>query len=269
MKNRYTILLIIPLIALLVYPVSCIASDPLPDTLYTRDLLPGDDSTHNIPPGTTVDGGSEDIPYGAGYFDDIFIAEDLTVAGDLTLGGDLFITWSVHKFAADGNGGYWHEYNIPAINISPGGSGATQIVPNVSTLGGFRLDNITEVLYFTTHVESDYDGVTDGVVAIYFEVNVDNTGGNDADTVDFQLECWHKFQGEFGNTVNSHDGTTTVGKSDQHELFEQKIIMDDIAAGQVIAFRINLNTIFSEVDNVIVNYIEFKYQTFHPSPEVN
>ena len=93
----------------------------------------------------------------------------------------IYSTGGFQRLAEDGTGGYIHEYNIAATELSPGSSGATQIVPNVSSLGGYRLDNIIETLYFSTHVEDDWDEVNDGIVEIYFEVNFDNTGGADDD----------------------------------------------------------------------------------------
>ena len=175
--------------------------------------------------------------------------------------------YSIERELADGTGGYWHEYNLGAIDLSPGASGATQIVPNVSTLGGYQFNAINEYLYFTTHVEDDWDGITDGILEITFEVNDDNTLGNDADTVDFQVECWHKIPGELVNNVVSLDGSTVVGQSDQHELFIQDVIITDMRVNEVIAFRVNLNTIDSEVADVIVNYFEFKYPVYIPAME--
>ncbi len=166
-----------------------------------------------------------------------------------------------------GAGGYWHEYSVGAISLSPGGSGATQIAPNASSLGGYRLDAINELLYFNSHIDHDWDGISDGLFEIFFEVNMDNTGGLPTDTVRFQLEVWHKIEGELVNTVYSLDGVTVVGQSDQHELFEQEIAIGNLRERDVLAFRLNLNTIIGEVDNVIVNYVEFKYPTFIPQME--
>lgn len=166
-----------------------------------------------------------------------------------------------------GGGGYWHEYAMGAIELSPGSSGATLITPNVSSLGGYRLDAINEYLYYNAHVEHDWDGVSDGLFEILFEVNVDNTGGLVTDTVKFQLEVWHKLDGELVNTVYSLQGNTVVGQSDQYELFEQEITIGNLREWEVLAFRLNLNTIQSDVVTVIVNYVEFKYPTFIPQME--
>ncbi len=214
--------------------------DPI-DDMYTQDITPGTANEYSI--------GSEESPYLESWV--------TTTHGSLEREGPM------------GSGGYWHEYNVGASSISKGGSGATLINPNISTLGGYRLDDITEALYFTTHIEDDWDGFTRAIVEIAFEVNVDNTAGLDTDAVQFQVECWHKYPGEYGNGVNSHEGNTVIGKSDQHQLFVQEMPIHDIGTDQVITMRINLNTITSDITNVIVNYVEFKYQTKTPTKEVN
>lgn len=168
-----------------------------------------------------------------------------------------------------GRGGYWHEYAMGAIELSPGASGATLITPNISSLGGYRLDAINEYLYYNSHVEHDWDGVSNGLFEIFFEVNVDNTAGLVTDTVKFQLEVWHKLEGELVNTVYSLQGNTVVGQSDQHELFQQEIVVGNLRSVEVLSFRLNLNTIQSDVTTVIVNYVEFKYSTFIPQMEAS
>ena len=166
-----------------------------------------------------------------------------------------------------GGGGYWHEYAIPAIDLSPGASGATLIAPNASSLGGYQLNAINELLYFGSHVEHDWDGLSDGLFEIYFEVNDDNSGGLVTDTVQFQLEVWHKMIGEQVTTVYSLSGTTIVGQAVQHDLFKQEIAIGNLREAEVISFRLNLNTILGDVTDVIVNYVEFKYPTFIPQME--
>lgn len=169
----------------------------------------------------------------------------------------------------DGGGGYWHEYAVAAIDLSPGSSGATLIAPNISSLGGYRFDAINEYLLYGSHVEHDWDGVTDGLFQIYFEVNEDNTVGLPTDTAKFQLETWHKLNGERTCTVYSLEGNTVVGQADQHDLFEQEITVGNLRDGETISFRLNLNTITGDITNVIVNYVEFKYRTYLPQMEEN
>jgi hypothetical protein len=168
---------------------------------------------------------------------------------------------------ATGSGGYWHEYSIGAIDLSPGASGATQIAPNASSLGGYQFNAINEYIYFDSHIDHDWDGVSDGVLDIFFEVNDDNSGGLVTDTVKIQLEVWHKIEGELTCTVYSLQGNTVVGQSQQHELFEQKITVGNLRERDILSFRINLNTIQSQVTDIIVNYVEFKYPTFLPQME--
>ena len=225
------------------------------------DMLPATDDTYNI--------GSallrwHDIRYGGTLYGGNAWFTDIDVSGDIDVAGDVNVDGSVIRTDGAGGGGYWHEYNLPAFNVSPGASGATFIAPNVSSLGGWRLDNITELLYFATHVEDDWDGTTDALLEIAFEVNIDNTGGLITDTVEISVECFHKIEGAFGCTVVSTEGSVVVGQSDQHELFIMDVPFDaaDLAINQIISIRINLNTIMSEVDSIIVNYFEFKYQTF-------
>lgn len=234
------LLLSILLVSILVLSGCGALKDPVGE-MFTQNITPGTASEYSI--------GSEEYPYYESYVD--------TTYGSLEREGPM------------GSGGYWHEYNIDVSSVSPGGSGATLINPNVSTLGGYRLDAINEWLFFTTHVEDDWDGFTEAEVEISFEVNVDNTAGLDTDAVQFQVECWHKFPGEYGCDVNSHEGNTVIGKSDIHQLFVQDLPVPDIGTDQVITFRLNLNTITSDITSVIVNYVEFKYKTKTPANEVN
>ncbi len=175
---------------------------------------------------------------------------------------NVYTNASYIRVGSDGSGGYWHEYNIDAFSTSPGGSGATLIPTNASTLGGYQLNGINEYIYFTTHVDENWDGVSDAIMEIYFEVNNDNSGGLVTDSVAISIECYHKVLGERVNTIRSHGESTVVGQAEQYDLFQMDIVMGDLRPGEVIAYRINLNTILSEVDDIIINYIEFKYPAY-------
>jgi len=243
-------------VLILVSPLAFTSCDSI-DT----DLLPTIDDTFSV--------GSallrwHDIRYGGTLYGGNAYHTDIDVSNDINIDGSLL------RVDGAGNGGYWHEFNLPAFSVTTGTSTATFVGSNVSTLGGWRLDNIVEFLYFAVQVEDDWDGVTDALLDIAFEVNVDNTGGLVTDTVEISTECYHKLEGDFGCTVVSEEGSVIVGQSDQHELFIMHIPFDaaDLAIDQIIAIRINLNTIMSEVDNIIVNYFEFKYQTYTPAIEV-
>lgn len=215
----------------------CSASDPL-DPVYLSGLY-------------VVDGG------------------DAGIGGSLDVEGNIDVAGSIIKSSAGGGGGYYHEYSLSAINLSPGASGSTLIAPNASSLGGYQFNAIGEYLFFDSHVEGDWDEISDGFLEIYFEVNDDNSGGLATDTVDLQLEVWHKKVGENSCTVYSLSESTIVGTATQHDLFEQHISVGNLRMREVLSFRLNLNTIASEVDDIIINYIEFKYPTYYPAGEVN
>jgi hypothetical protein len=165
-------------------------------------------------------------------------------------------------------GGYWHEHNEDGINLSPGNSAATLIAPNISSLGGWRLDALGEWLYFDVAVEEDYDGVSDAQVQIFFEVNADNSGGLVTDTVDFQLEFWCKRLGERTNINVTYNISTVVGQAEQHDLFVATVDCTP-TPNSLVSFRLELITITSDVDNVIVNYVKLRYPTYTPALEVS
>ena len=235
------------------------------DSIDTN-MLPATDDTYNI--------GSallrwHDIRYGGTLYGGNAWFTDIDVSGDIDVAGDINIDGSLERYSGAGTGGYLHEYNLSAFSSSPGASGATVIGSNISTLGGYRLDAVGEYLYFTTHIEADWDGVTDALLEIAFEVNMDNTGGLVTDTVVISAECYHKLEGDFGCNMVSLRGTTVVGQSSQHELFIMDVYIDalDMDINQLLAIRLNLDTVSSEVDNIILNYIEIKYQTYIPAME--
>lgn len=186
------------------------------------------------------------------YTRNIFIGED----------------YSFEKELDDGSGGYWHEYRFDVINLSKGGSGATYIIPNSDTLGGYRLDANTEYLYFTAHIEHDWDGFSDGLLDIGFEVGLDNTGGNVDDVVVLTIEHYHKGFGDITTSPTTHNNSVVVGQSPEWKFFEMFIDVNDLASEITMAFRISLDTTLSDVDNVILVHIEFKYPTKNPGLEV-
>jgi len=175
---------------------------------------------------------------------------------------DMYSEGSYIRLDASGEGGYWHLYPVAAVNISAGGSGATQIKPSAASLGGYQLNGLTEWLFFDGYIEDDYDGVGNVIVDIFFEVNNDNSGGLVTDTVVIQLECWHKALGDQFTTLASLSGTTVVGQSQQCHLFQMTITGGVPTKCDLMSFRINLDTVSSQVDDIIVNYIIVRYPTF-------
>jgi len=185
-------------------------------------------------------------------------AQNLTNTGTITAGSSI----------------WWHEYIISPSETSPGASGATFTPPGANTVGGYQLDVNTEFVYFWSHIEADWDAASDVVVEVFFEVNVNNTGGLVTDTVDLQLICRFKGDAETAVKTQTLEVANVVGQSAQYKQFETSFAIDynsgtdPVQVGDIFGMSLNLETDTSEVDNIIINYIEFKYKTTKPAPEV-
>jgi len=170
---------------------------------------------------------------------------------------------------------YWHCKYLDPYSISAGGSGATLVTADANTLGGYNLDDDTEYLYFHAKICNDWDASTDLKVYIVFEVNVDNTSGDPADTVDLSLLLYYKGSGETSNKTQTVEVATTVGQSAQYKQFVAEFTIDHdlvsnvIDIDDIISFRLNLETDTSEVDNIIINFITIRYQTPKPRITIN
>ena len=109
---------------------------------------------------------------------------------------------------------------------------------------------------------------------VFFEVNVDNSGGLVTDTVDLQLICRFKGDAETAVKTQTLEVANVVGQSAQYKQFETSFAIDynsgtdPVQVGDIFGMSLNLETDTSEVDNIIINYIEFKYKTTKPAPEV-
>ncbi len=209
-------------------------------------------------------------PAGDFYVNNLYPNADDTydIGKDDTRFQDIFFSGSLDKERSDGTGGYWHEYRFDVINLAKGASGATFIVPTSDTLGGYRLDASTEYLYFASHIEHDWDGISDGLLDIGFEVGLDNTAGSVSDVVVLTIEHYHKAFGDTTTSPTTHNGSAVVGQSSEWKFFEMFIPVNDLEPESTMSFRISLDTTLSDVDNVILVHIEFKYPTRHPALEV-
>lgn len=254
-KPQYIVSLLMMATLLL---AGCTADDPLSDPLFTGGIY---DNTWVYSSGDVGSGGY------------LYATEGVDTDGTVYAGGDITVDGSIVHRLDDGHGGYWHEYAIMALSLSPGGSGATLIITSADTLGGYGLDNATEYLYYATHIENDWDGFSNPKLILSFEINVENSGGGLADAVIIDAVCYHKSVGDFSTEVDTHSGNTVVGQATRYTLFEQEIeidiIADSISVGDTIYIRLNLNTDGSDVNTIIINYLEFKYQTSTPAMEVN
>jgi len=169
---------------------------------------------------------------------------------------------------------WWHETDIAMYAIDPGASGATATVPDANTIGGYKLDTDTEYLYFQGEACDMWDGASDPVVTIHFECNVDNSGGNAGDTIDFDLVVYMKGVTDTASKSQSLSGSVTVGACAQYTMFSVDIAIDyddgsnPVDPGDIINMRLNLDTTDGEVDDVVVNHIVFKVKTAKVGYEV-
>lgn len=164
---------------------------------------------------------------------------------------------------------YRRYYHLPMDGFNPGQSGATWTAPSANTVGGWRLDAETEVLYFDTDVHADWDGASDLEVEIYFAVNIDNTGGGAGDTVDLKLVCYYNTTGDVATKTQTQEVATVVGASAQYKVFKSvhTINFDEtdnvVEAGDIMGFALNLETDTSEVDDIVILHGSFNYNTTH------
>lgn len=179
--------------------------------------------------------------------------------------GELF------RRKADGTSGFVKEYALPALVFRITGGAPTPVDPGANTVGGYQLDNVVMELSFQTHMDTEWDGASDISIELIFEVNVDNSGGNVGDTVDFVVDCFMKGDGEVATRNQTLISPMVVGQSPQFKQFKAEfdLIFDDVGdpvnPEDTLGIVINLDTVASEVDNIILNYVEFKYQTTTPA----
>lgn len=192
------------------------------------------------------------------------------VLGDgVTAGGVANTTTKDHFRSIDSK--YRRYYHIPSGSSDPGASGATFVPPDANTIGGWQLDAAGEKLYMEADVHADWDGASDLMVEVYFECNVDNTGGGDTDTVDLKLVAYYKGVGEVATKTQTVEVATVIGKSAQYKMFSVDFTLDwdkadhVIQAGDKLHMILNLETDTSEVDDIVIcaGGESFYYNTNH------
>jgi hypothetical protein len=118
-------------------------------------------------------------------------------------------------------------------------------------------------------VHADWDAATDLTVEVFFEVNVDNSGGAAGDTVDLKLVCYYKGDGETACKTQTVEVAKIVGASAQYKQFETEFTINYdevdnvVQVGDQIGFILNLETDTSEVDDIIVTAASLHYNTAH------
>ena len=159
---------------------------------------------------------------------------------------------------------YYCKY-MDAINLSPGGSGAVQTLPDDNTSGGYQLDAATEYLYFNGGVCNNWDTLSDLEVKVRFELNAASSSNNDS--VFFDLKCSYKGVGEDTTKYQLVTKGQLVENTPQYTMYTATILIDYdlvvnvVQKGDIFSFRLNLNTARSDIDDVIVNFGRFKYKT--------
>lgn len=163
---------------------------------------------------------------------------------------------------------YWYNtQHLPVASLDPGASGAIYTDADANTLGGYQIDDSDEVLHADGDIHNDWDGESDIEVKIVFEVNVDNTGGNDTDTVDIKAVAFYKGSGDTTTKTQTSEVATIVGKSERYKQFvsTHTLNWDEtnniIEEGDKLHIEINLETDTSEVDDIIVNHVHIRYKS--------
>lgn len=169
------------------------------------------------------------------------------------------------------NAVWYNSTHISASSANPGASGATVVDPSATTLGGYLLNADGNHLDFETHVESDWDG-TDLTVDIHFEKST--AAGSVSDVAIIKLDLYYKGAGEATNKTQSLSDTVVVNDDAQYTLFKAIFTVDwdlennVVEAHDVFGCHLWFDASNSDVANVTINHIDFKYKTKKPAPEV-
>lgn len=168
---------------------------------------------------------------------------------------------------------WYHCFYVGPERLRVAG-GPVETTPDGNTLGGWQIDAETEYLYGFAQVCADWDQSSNPDLCIDFEVNTDNTLGNVTDTVDLSVTAWYKGDGDTACKTQVAETATTVGQSARYKKFTCIHTFDREEAGNIIdiydnfAFRVNLETDTSEVDNIIINFMCFRYKSTQARTEV-
>jgi len=168
---------------------------------------------------------------------------------------------------------WWHAYCVDAASVSPGGSGASWLAADANHLEGYQLDAANEYLYLTACLHSDWDAASDPEIKVTFEIMGAGTGADDKERIIAQ--CYYKgHDGAVGTKTQSPYGDVTINDDAQYTLYTATITIDhDLAAnvvnvGDKMSIRINLDTANSDVDDILISHINFRYRTAKMLPEV-
>lgn len=169
---------------------------------------------------------------------------------------------------------YWRCYNLGAFELSDGESNALLILPDRRTIGGYQLNDSTKHLYFTTGIYNDWDGCSNPKIFVFWECNINNTRGRIRDKVNLKIICHIKGVSESVIRFQSLKKSMIVGQSPRYKQFVSEFILDydnvlnPININDSLSFNLFLKTDTSDVKNIIVNRISFKYKARKPDIEI-
>jgi len=187
-----------------------------------------------------------------------------TIAYITPTGGLHISDWARHTSA-----NYRRYYHLDITGFDPGASGATWTDSNANTVGGWQLDNAGEKLHAQVDIHADWDGASDLTMEVYFEINAASAEDN---TVDIKAEFYYKGLAETATKSQTVEVATNVGDGGakaQFTMFKAIFTIDwdatdnVIETGDIVHVHLNLETDTSEVDDIIVNKINYYYNTAH------
>ena len=161
---------------------------------------------------------------------------------------------------------YRRYYHVPLGSANPGASGAGWVPADGNTTGGWRLTNSGWLLRGQADIHDDWDG-EDLFAHVHFALGT--AGSAPADVVTIHLNCYYKGDGDVATKTQEVIVPVTVDASAQYMQFAATFTIDHdvvdnlVEAGDVIALVFNLDTLTSDVANIIVTAVEFYYATTH------
>ena len=192
--------------------------------------------------------------------------------GDLTItasGDEIKVAdWVRHTSAS-----YRRYYHLDLASFDPGASGATWVEAGANGVGGWQLNAVGETLQSKVDVHADWDGASDPVLELRFQIN---TASAEDDTVDLKVVAYYMGNGESVTKTQTVEVATNVGDGGikaQYTMFTVELPLNwdetdnNIEVGDCIAFQVNLETDTSEIDDITLNAFTYYYHTTHTGIE--
>lgn len=172
-----------------------------------------------------------------------------------------------NSFLRTNTSDYRRYYHLPIASFDPGASGATYTDAGANNLGGWLISAVGHTLELGTDVHADWDGVTDLIVEIYFQVSDATTA--DTNTVDLVLVPYYMGVGDTATKTQTIAENVTITDGTQWKMYKAIFTIDEdyagnnIDEGDRISFILHMETDTSEVNDIIVTNGSFYYQTTH------